>query len=157
MALRALLLSTEKGSAYVRGTVEITLKGKPAERLTLTKDNNDLFQQFVLKGVDSKGSNDVAVHFDGQGSLTYQVAGHHFVPWTASAAGEPLSIDVSYDRTRLVQGDVATAVATIKSHLSKTANMVMVDLGIPPGFDLLSEDLDDYRTRNAGRKSGSPR
>ena len=153
MALRALLLSTEKGSADARGTVEIKLNGKPAERLTLTPDNNDLFHQFVLKGVDA-GANNVAVHFDGQGSLAYQVAGQYFVPWTASAAGEPLSIDVSYDRTRLAQGDVATAVATIKSHLSKTANMVMVDLGIPPGFDLLSEDLDDYRTRNAGRKSG---
>jgi len=154
MALRALLLSTEKGSADARGAVEITLNGKPAERLTLTPDNNDIFHQFVLKGVNSSGANDVVVHFDGQGSLAYQVAGQYFVPWTASAAGEPLSIDVSYDRTRLAQGDVATAVATIKSHLSKTANMVMVDLGIPPGFDLLSEDLDDYRTRNAGRKSG---
>jgi uncharacterized protein YfaS (alpha-2-macroglobulin family) len=154
MALRALLLSAEKGSADALGTVEITLNGKPAERLTLAQDNNDLFHQFVLKGVDSKGSNDVAVHFDGQGSLTYQVAGQYFVPWTASASGEPLSIDVSYDRTRLAQGDVATAVATIKSHLSKTANMVMVDLGIPPGFDLLSEDFEDYRTRNAGHKSG---
>jgi hypothetical protein len=32
--------------------------------------------------------------------------------------------------------------------------MVMVELGIPPGFDLLSEGLEDYRTRNAGHKSG---
>jgi hypothetical protein len=32
--------------------------------------------------------------------------------------------------------------------------MVMVDLGIPPGFELLSEDLDDYRSKNAGRKGG---
>ena len=43
MALRALLLSMEKGSADVRGTVEITLNGAPVERLTLTADNNDLF------------------------------------------------------------------------------------------------------------------
>jgi len=32
--------------------------------------------------------------------------------------------------------------------------MVMVDLGIPPGFDLLSEDLLDYRDKSAGLKSG---
>ena len=32
--------------------------------------------------------------------------------------------------------------------------MVMVDLGIPPGFDLLSEDLQDYQEKSAGRKSG---
>lgn len=32
--------------------------------------------------------------------------------------------------------------------------MVMVDVGIPPGFDLLSEDLDDYRTESAKHKIG---
>jgi hypothetical protein len=32
--------------------------------------------------------------------------------------------------------------------------MDMVDLGIPPGFDLLTEDREDYRSRSAGRKTG---
>ena len=31
--------------------------------------------------------------------------------------------------------------------------MVMVDLGIPPGFDLLSEDLQNYVEKTASRKS----
>jgi len=30
----------------------------------------------------------------------------------------------------------------------------MVDLGIPPGFDLLSEDLQAYQEKSAGRTSG---
>jgi len=61
---------------------------------------------------------------------------------------------VAYDRTQLVQDDTASATATIKNNLDKTANMVMVDLGIPPGFDLLSEDLQDYQQKSASRKSG---
>ena len=32
--------------------------------------------------------------------------------------------------------------------------MVMVDLGIPPGFDLLSEDLQDYQQKSASRHGG---
>jgi hypothetical protein len=32
--------------------------------------------------------------------------------------------------------------------------MVMVDLGIPSGFDLLSEDLQAYREKSAALKSG---
>ena len=67
---------------------------------------------------------------------------------------KPLSIDVTYDRTRLAQDDIATATATVKNNLAASANMVMVDLGIPPGFDLLSEDLQDYQEKSAGRKSG---
>jgi uncharacterized protein YfaS (alpha-2-macroglobulin family) len=61
---------------------------------------------------------------------------------------------VAYDRAHLAQDDVATATATIKNNLPKSANMVMVDLGIPPGFDLLSEDLQDYQSKSAGRRSG---
>ncbi len=154
MALRALLLSMEKSSAEARGIVEITLNGKPAGRLSLTRENADLFHQFVLKDIDFNGSNKVGIAFEGEGSPAYQVAGEYFVPWTAKTFDEPLSIEVSYDRTRLSQGDLASAVATVRNHLSKTANMVMVELGIPPGFEVLTEDFDDYRTRSAGRKSG---
>jgi hypothetical protein len=154
MALRALLLATEKGAADVRGTLEVVLNGKTAEKLTLTPENNDLLHQFVFKGVDPKGTNTVEVQFEGKGGLAYQVVGSYFLPWDKKPENEPLSIDVAYDRTHLAQDDIATATATIKNNLPKTANMVMVDLGIPPGFDLLAEDLQDYHEKTAGQKSG---
>jgi hypothetical protein len=76
------------------------------------------------------------------------------MPWTERPEHEPLSIDVSYDRTRLAQDDIATATANIRNNLAKTANMVMVDLGIPPGFDLLTEDLQAYQEKSAHQKNG---
>ncbi len=154
MALRALLLSTEKGTADVRGTLEVLLNGKPVEKLTLTPENNDLLHQFVFKGIESKGGNTVEIRFDGKGGLAYQVVGNYFLPWDQKPANEPLSIEVAYDRTRLAQDDIATATATVRNNLPKSANMVMVDLGIPPGFDLLSEDLQAYQEKSAGLKSG---
>jgi uncharacterized protein YfaS (alpha-2-macroglobulin family) len=154
LSLRALLLASEKAGSDARGTVEITLNGKPVRSLALTPDNNDLFHQFVFKGVDSSGANKVDIHFDGKGELAYQVIGRYFLPWTQKPAGEALSIDVAYDRTHLSQDDIATAAAIIRNNLTKPANMVMVDLGIPPGFDLLSEDLQDYVEKTAGQKSG---
>jgi uncharacterized protein YfaS (alpha-2-macroglobulin family) len=154
MALRALLLSTEKSASDVRGTVEITLNGRTAETLTLTADNNDLLHQFVLKGVDSRGANEVGLRFTGKGGLAYQVVGRYFTPWEEKAEREPMSITVDYDRTRLAQDDIATATATVRNQLGKVANMVMVDLGIPPGFDLLSEDLQAMQEKTAGRKGG---
>jgi len=59
-----------------------------------------------------------------------------------------------YDRTRLAQDDIATATAVVKNNLNKAANMVMIDLGIPPGFELLNEDLEAYKEKTAGAKSG---
>jgi A-macroglobulin TED domain/Alpha-2-macroglobulin family/MG2 domain/A-macroglobulin receptor binding domain/Alpha-2-macroglobulin bait region domain/Carboxypeptidase regulatory-like domain len=154
MALRALLLATEKGSADVRGTVEVLLNGKPAEKLVLTAENNDLLHQFVFKGGEGKGADTVQIRFEGKGGLAYQVVGRYFLPWDEKPANEPMAIDVAYDRAHLAQDDIATATATIKNNLPKAANMVMVDLGIPPGFDLLSEDLQAYQEKSAGLKSG---
>src|SRR5262249_41902157 len=132
----------------------ITLNGQPVERLTLTADNNDLFHQFTLKGIDSHGTNRIGLRFEGKGGLAYQIAGRYFVPWTEKSTGEALSIAVNYDRTQLAQDDIATATATVRNNMPKVANMVMVDLGIPPGFDILSEDLQDYQQKSAASKSG---
>jgi uncharacterized protein YfaS (alpha-2-macroglobulin family) len=154
MALRALLLATEKGAADVHGTLQVLLNGKVVEKLALTSDNNDLLHQFVYKGVDSKGANTVEIQFEGKGGLAYQVVGKYFLPWDLKPENEALSINVAYDRTHLVQDDMATVTATVKNNLPKAANMVMVDLGIPPGFDLLSEDLQTYVEKSASQKSG---
>jgi len=154
MALRALLLATEKGAGDTQGSLEVLLDGKLAEKLMLTPENNDLLHQFVFKGIDAQSASTVEIRFEGKGGLAYQVVGSCFLPWDQKPAGEALSIDVAYDRTRLAQDDIATASATVRNNLDKTANMVIVDLGIPPGFDLFSEDLQDFQDRSAGRQSG---
>ena len=153
MALRALLLASEIGSADVHGSVEVVLNGKSVEKLLLTPENNDLFHQFVLKDMDPK-TNSVQLRFAGTGGLAYQVVGRYFVPWDEQPTHDALSIKVAYDRTTLAQNDIAPATATVKNNLDKSANMVMVDLGIPPGFDLLSEDLQSYQEKTAGAGSG---
>ena len=154
MALRALLSATEKGAADVRGTLVVLVSGKPTEKLALTPENNDLLHQFVFTNIDSKSAATVEIQFEGKGGVAYQVVGNYFQPWDQKPPGEPLSIDVAYDRTQLAQDDIATATATVRNNLDKKANMVMVDLGIPPGFDLLTEDLQDYQEKSSGRKSG---
>jgi uncharacterized protein YfaS (alpha-2-macroglobulin family) len=158
MALRALLLATEKGAADVRGTLEVLLNGKPVEKLTLTPENNDLLHQFVFKGIEPKGkdsdaANTVEIRFEGKGGLAYQIVGSYFLPWDEKPANEALTINVGYDRTHLAQDDITTATANITNNLPKAANMVMVDLGIPPGFELLSEDLQTFVEKSAGHKS----
>jgi uncharacterized protein YfaS (alpha-2-macroglobulin family) len=151
MALRALLTSTEKAGGDVNGTVEITVNGKPVDHLTLTAANNDLFHQFVYK---AGGDDQISLKFEGKGSLAYQVAGRYFLPWDEKPENEPMAIGITWDRTKLATDDIATATATVKNNLVKQANMVMVDLGIPPGFDLLSEDLAAFQEQSAARKTG---
>jgi hypothetical protein len=154
MALRALLLSTEKGGATAKGAVQVLWNGKVAGRLQLTPENNDLLHQFTIKEIDPRPANTVEIRFNGEGNVAYQVAGRYFVPWNQKPAGEALSIDVKYDRTHLEQDQIAAVTATVRNNLASVANMVMVDLGIPPGFELLSEDLETYREKTAKQKNG---
>ncbi|MGA2649186.1 MAG: MG2 domain-containing protein [Terracidiphilus sp.] len=157
MALRALVLATELSTSNVQGSLTVMLDGKPVQTLQLTNENNDLLHQFVFKGnefIHPLKDTSIQLSFSGSGTLAYQVVGRYFTPWEEKPTAEPLSIDVAYDRTHLAQNDVATATATIRNNLSKTANMVMVDLGIPPGFELLSEDLQSLQEKTAGQLSG---
>ena len=80
MALRAPLLSNEKRGEAVKGTVEVVLNGKPAAKLTLTAENNDLLHQSAVKDIGSQSANMVEIRFTGEGSLAYQVAARCFLP-----------------------------------------------------------------------------
>ena len=154
VALRALLLASEASAADVHGAVEIVLNGKTVETLALNAENSDLLHQFVFKGIDVHESNSVEIRFDGSGGIAYQVVGQYFVPWESKAVQESLSINVNYDRTKLATNDIATATATVQNNLDKTAKMVMIDLGIPPGFELLSEDLQELQEKTAAQSTG---
>ncbi len=153
MSLRALLLASEANSADAHGTVQVLLNGNTFETLNLTSENNDLLHQFMLPQVSQSDDNNVELRFTGRGRLAYQVAGRYFTPWLETKF-EPLSIELAYDRTTLSQNDIVNATATLRSHLDKTANMVMVDLGIPPGFDLQSEDLQTIVEKTAHAETG---
>ena len=56
-------------------------------------------------------------------------------------AQELLTIDVEYDRTELATNDVVTASVRVVNNDPRDCNMVVIDLGLPPGFEVLSEDL----------------
>jgi hypothetical protein len=154
MALRALLSASEQSRSEARGTAEVLLNGKKVTSLEINKENNDLFHQFVLPQMNADRDDAIEIRFSGEGGLAYQIAGHYFVPWEHAATPEPLEIEVTYDRTRLAQDEVVTGTAKIRNNLDKTAKMVMVDLGIPPGFELLSEDLQRMVEKTEGAKSG---
>jgi uncharacterized protein YfaS (alpha-2-macroglobulin family) len=159
LSLKAFLLSFTKGTnADTAGTVEVSIDGKPADRVQITKDNNDLLYLVDLKAYTHEGAHRVALSFNGKGSMQYQIVGRYFVPWARRVeAGprEPLTIDLSYDRTQLAQDEIATAKVQVTNNTPAKAKMIMVDLGIPPGFEPSGEDfaglVDSTRDKNGGK------
>ncbi|HEY6331352.1 MAG TPA: alpha-2-macroglobulin family protein [Blastocatellia bacterium] len=156
LALKAFLLSFTKGTdAETAGSVAVSIDGKEVKRVEVTKDNNDLLQVVDLGPYTHPGAQAVNLKFEGKGSLEYQIVGRYYVPWKTAQAREALSIRVDYDRTSLAQNEVATASVQVRNNTPATAKMIMVDLGIPPGFEPSGEDfeslIDASRGKNGGR------
>ena len=138
LSLKAFLLSFTKGTnSDTAGTVEVSVDGKAVERVQITKDNNDLLHMVDLKAYTHGGAHRVGLSFVGKGSMQYQIVGRYYVPWARrveAGARDPLTIDVSYDRTRLAQDEVATAKVRVQNNTPATAKMIMVDLGDSSGL-----------------------
>jgi EAL domain-containing protein (putative c-di-GMP-specific phosphodiesterase class I) len=103
----------------LRGTVELAVNGKSAEKLVLTPENNDLLHQFVFKEIDGSGANTVEIRYDAKGHWVIRQSGQYFIPWDEKGEKEPLSISVNYDRSKLAQDDIVTASATMRNNLPK--------------------------------------
>ena len=50
---------------------------------------------------------------------------------------------MAYDKTTLAQDDTATVTVTIQNNTSKIAEMPLIDVGVPPGFTVAPDKLDD--------------
>jgi uncharacterized protein YfaS (alpha-2-macroglobulin family) len=86
----------------------------------------------------------------GEGNLMYQVVSSYYLPWEKLAQypdlvpqDELVSIDVAYDRTELAVNDAVTVNVTVNlNQPGGRAESALIDLGLPPGFTVMSEDLD---------------
>lgn len=158
LSLKAFLLSFTRGaSADTEGTISVSADGRPAGSVQVTVENNDLLHVVDLKPYTHTGAHKITLSFAGRGSMQYQIVGRYYVPWARAAdKGQraPLSIDLTYDRTRLVQDESVTARVTVRNNTAAKAKMVMVDLGIPPGFEASGEDFAEMVDMSRGKEGG---
>ncbi|MBN2004147.1 MAG: hypothetical protein JXA21_12395 [Anaerolineae bacterium] len=151
LTLKALIASVKTGAENVNATATITLNGGQAKTVTVTPETFDVVQMVVFDDVPLGRENTVEIALEGQGNLMYQVAGSYYLPWDKLplypellGEGEALvSIDVRYDRAELAVNDtVGVNVVVTLNEEGATADSAIVDLGLPPGFSVETEDLD---------------
>lgn len=152
--LKALTKSLGKGSESFEGNVTVTVNGKQAGMFKITKDDSDVLRQADAKSLVKPGANKVEISFDGKGSPAYSISSVYYLPWSRvrPEPNELISIKVDFDRTQLAENDIVTSSVSVKFNGTGTAGMVIVDLGTPPGFQVLTEDLDALVKRNVFQK-----
>jgi hypothetical protein len=144
-SMKALLYASTNGAGGGKGTVTVWANGAKAATIPITAEDSDVMRQVDLKELMKAGKNDVKLSYAGEGSLLYQIASRCYVPWEngpkAGPSG-PLSIDVAYDKTTLAENDTANVTVTVKNNTNRVAEMPLIDLGIPPGFTVVPDELE---------------
>ena len=143
-ALRAMIGSLGNKTEEGEGLLEVYVNGQLGGTLAISEENRNVFQQFELGSLASTAApNTVEIQYEGTGNLMYQVVWTWYEPIAPGVleTTDLLSIDVAYDKTHLGVDDVASATVTVTNNSDAQLDMVMVDLGVPPGFTVLTEKL----------------
>jgi len=145
LAMKAMVIALGSTTEEVDGTITVSIDGENASTLRITPADSDVMRLVDLKKYVHKGDNNVKIGFEGEGSMLYQIVGRYYLPWITRPDGrqELMSIEVNYDKTRLEKDDLLTCSVRVSNNRPATANMVMVDLGVPPGFTVQPERLQE--------------
>ena len=159
LTLKALLLSVTKGGEGSEATLVVSLNGKEADAIRISKENFDVVQMVSFTEKAVTGDDVLRISVQGKGNLMYQVTSRYYLPWDKvpqAEIGEPLmDIAVTYDRTELAVND--TIEVEVRVELKEgAARQAIVDLGIPPGFEVLSSDLAALVARHSDLPAGYP-
>jgi len=142
LAMRALLAGTgADGGVDDTQQVAVTANGALVKELEITPENSDVFHLVSLRPHVKAGVNRIALEASEGSALAYQIVAKHYLSWRDGVSPTPepkeaLSIDVAYDATRLKPDDLLTCDVTLRYNRPGAAAMTLVDLGIPPGFDV---------------------
>jgi len=103
---------------------------------TVTEANAEVLQLFDLKEhTRDTGKHEVVIDVKGETNLMYQIVARHYEPWPEPRAEKALlETTVDYDRTKVSTADLLKAKATLRYNGKEPTSMVMLELGVPPGF-----------------------
>jgi len=149
LAIKALIeQARQTGRGSGEATVSLKVNGKAVEGAfqKITAKNNDVMQQVDVTDFVRPGENEIEIVRDGSARLSYQAAGRCYVPWRADDDRAPekpvLSIDVRYDKERLLVTEKLAATVRLDYAAPKPTFMVIAEVGVPPGFSAEAGSLD---------------
>lgn len=138
-AMRALLMGAGSlGSVKGKMEVQITANGGATNPLEINEENADVFHLVSLTEFVKPGENEVTLTTDREANLAYQLVAVHYEPHSSDPMQDAkiLEIETEYETTELATNDLLNVDVTLRYHRPGFAPMTLVDLGIPPGFEI---------------------
>jgi len=148
LALKALIQSVRSGAENVHASITVSLNGSQNRIVQVNQENFDVVQLLSFDDLNS-GDNMVEISMVGEGNLMYQVSSNYYLPWNAlpkypeiDRMEDLVSIELKYDRSQIAVNDLVDVQVIISLNKpGARAESSLIDLGLPPGFSVQSEDL----------------
>jgi hypothetical protein len=143
-ALHVLLGVARGGGGDTEGQFQAMVNGRPAGTIKITAADNDVLRMLDATTLLRDGDNEIVLSFAGKGAPAYQIVSRYYVPWaqvTDHPREAPIAIDVQYDKTRLSIDEEVTCTVNVVNRAPGDFGMVVVDIGVPPGFAPVGETL----------------
>ena len=142
LALKTFLKAATMTPGETDADISVLLDGKEMGSQHFDNFNKDVVWQLESPTDLSAGKHDIEIAYSGLGGLSYQIVTTHYVPWEDAELPEgPLTIDVSYDSQSVAVDDSVTCTVTVTNNDPDAKGMVLVTVGLPPGFALVTSDL----------------
>jgi hypothetical protein len=138
LALKALTAATGRPLGGDRERqIDIALDGKPFRKVVIPADQSDVMQQLDLSPSVPSGKHEVVLTDRSGTAVGYQLAVSYHVPASAEPAKpQAFSVALNYKRSEIQFGESVEAQAVVKNGSQEVLPMVLVDLPIPPGFEV---------------------
>lgn len=145
-ALRTMILAAKKGTKGAVGNLDVSVDGVLNQTLALSADQADVMTRIDLSTLATNGSHEIKLDFAGSDKVSYNLVSGYNLPWAAVPEDPPgpLSIAVSYDKDTLYVNDSVTAQVSVLNNEAVTQNMLLITLGIAPGFAVDATSLQPY-------------
>ena len=144
LSLRTFIALLENSAEPADATVTVSVDGDLIQTIEVDESNFDVVRQVDISHLAALGDTPVAIGFEGTGSLLYQVVTRYYTPWPDVVDPPVLALSVDYPEDAIGVGEAASVDVEVTNHLEGRAEMVMLHVGVPPGFDVDMRTLTEH-------------
>lgn len=126
-------------------SVRVSMHGELLREVRLARGSLDVHHTVSLSDRVRVGQNPIELVAPSGADVSFQLVQTHHLPWSsplAKAAAPAMFLSVDYGSRRAAPGRTLPVVAEARWNGERPSGMVLVEVGVPPGFEVESDDLE---------------
>ncbi len=146
-AMRA-LLDEARPVTKAPQDIQVIVDGQPSDAFTMEPKSRDVHRLVSLRKFATLGKHVVEIRATGDGDVSYQLVAMHYLPWQRPT-GAGLALEVAYAPNAVDSGSTMACHVRLGWRGKDPGRMPMIEIGVPPAFEVESDDLEALLRRAA--------